>query len=530
MSRSIIIGSGPAAAATALALAEQPSNEILLVDIGTMLEADNDAARQRLAALSPAQWAESDRATIALQPVSRESGKLPEKRSYGSDYPFRNEGQLSGIIGRDGANGSVISGAFGGFSNVWGAQIMPFAAEDFNDWPLSRDDLEPHYRTVLSEIPFAGTHDDLATLFPLLGDPAPLPRLSQRTEFVLRDYERSRSALDAMGVIVGQARLAVQSSKCTPCSLCMTGCPYRLIYSAGQTLQRLIADGRVTHVSGMLATRVGESADGATVQATDLRSGTPRTFDGDRVYVACGAVGTTRVMLNSLPVPPQTVNLAESVQFLLPALSAQATEDPRDVAEFTLNQFNVVVRTHGREIGLSQIHFYPYNPAMWDALPGPLRHHLMEPAARSLMRRLSVGLGYLPSRFSPRVEVRAHHHGDGRLPDLTITGRRVSPARSAMFRSVARQLTRAARHLDLWPLLPMVSFSAPGKSYHWGGSFPHDPSGHLSTGTDLLGRPHGWERVHLVDASVFPSVAATTFTLTIMANAHRIAQASAGLA
>ncbi len=29
---------------------------------------------------------------------------------------------------------------------------------------------------------------------------------------------------------------------------------------------------------------------------------------------------------------------------------------------------------------------------------------------------------------------------------------------------------------------------------------------------------------HLVDASVFPTVSATTFTLTIMANAHRIAR------
>jgi choline dehydrogenase-like flavoprotein len=31
-----------------------------------------------------------------------------------------------------------------------------------------------------------------------------------------------------------------------------------------------------------------------------------------------------------------------------------------------------------------------------------------------------------------------------------------------------------------------------------------------------------WTRVHLADASVFPTVPATTFTLTIMANAHRI--------
>jgi len=45
--------------------------------------------------------------------------------------------------------------------------------------------------------------------------------------------------------------------------------------------------------------------------------------------------------------------------------------------------------------------------------------------------------------------------------------------------------------------------------------------GHQS---DTLGRVHPWRNVHLVDASVFPTVSATTFTLTIMANAHRIAR------
>jgi choline dehydrogenase-like flavoprotein len=41
--------------------------------------------------------------------------------------------------------------------------------------------------------------------------------------------------------------------------------------------------------------------------------------------------------------------------------------------------------------------------------------------------------------------------------------------------------------------------------------------------TDVFGRLPGWKRVHLVDASVFPSIPATTITLTAMANAHRIA-------
>ena len=47
--------------------------------------------------------------------------------------------------------------------------------------------------------------------------------------------------------------------------------------------------------------------------------------------------------------------------------------------------------------------------------------------------------------------------------------------------------------------------------------------------------PTGWDAshdgidIHLVDASVFPTVPATTFTLTIMANAHRIASESLGI-
>jgi choline dehydrogenase-like flavoprotein len=41
--------------------------------------------------------------------------------------------------------------------------------------------------------------------------------------------------------------------------------------------------------------------------------------------------------------------------------------------------------------------------------------------------------------------------------------------------------------------------------------------------SDRWGRPHGFQRVHLTDASVLPEIPATTITLAVMANAHRIA-------
>jgi len=44
--------------------------------------------------------------------------------------------------------------------------------------------------------------------------------------------------------------------------------------------------------------------------------------------------------------------------------------------------------------------------------------------------------------------------------------------------------------------------------------------------TDELGLLHGFTRVHIVDSSVFPSLPATTITLSVMANAHRIGSAA----
>jgi choline dehydrogenase-like flavoprotein len=96
-----------------------------------------------------------------------------------------------------------------------------------------------------------------------------------------------------------------------------------------------------------------------------------------------------------------------------------------------------------------------------------------------------------------------------------------------MLRSLLSSLMKVAPTLDLWPVLPMTSVSPAAKSYHFGGSFPHGEE-RVGLGTDRLGRLDRWDNVHLVDAAVFPSVPATTFTLTVMANAHRIATEALG--
>jgi len=303
----------------------------------------------------------------------------------------------------------------------------------------------------------------------------------------------------------------------------MTGCPYSLIYSASHTLDRLRASGRISYRPGLMAYRIGERAGRPFAEFRDLAGGGIERLEADRIFVACGAIGTTRLILGSLGHFGRDISLSESVQFVMPTLSSRAAVDPRTEDNFTLNQFNVVVDTDGDGFNLSQVHFYPYNPVFLAALPTFLQANFARTMTTSLLRRLSVGLGYLPSWQSPRMHVVAQPAGDATLPMLTISGEDRSPF-SPMLRTVIRRLLRAAPGLDLWPALPKVVLSPAGKSYHYGGSFPHaDGEGRSVLETDRQGRLRAWENVHLVDASVFPTVAATTFTLTIMANAHRIA-------
>ncbi len=87
--------------------------------------------------------------------------------------------------------------------------------------------------------------------------------------------------------------------------------------------------------------------------------------------------------------------------------------------------------------------------------------------------------------------------------------------------AVIRKLFTMAGDLRAVPLPSQLRVGAPGRGFHGGGSLPmrRHPQG---LETDVFGRPAGLRRIHAVDSSIFPSISATTITLTAMANAHRI--------
>src|SRR3984885_921197 len=123
----IIVGTGPAAAAAILALADDPSQQITVIDIGERLDDDAAAAVDRMSALEPAQWATADRELVSVGPAEVSGARLPEKRAYGSDHMFIDRGQQRGLAMPDRGNHAAVSGALGGVSTGLGGQNIPFS-------------------------------------------------------------------------------------------------------------------------------------------------------------------------------------------------------------------------------------------------------------------------------------------------------------------------------------------------------------------------------------------------------------------
>ena len=130
--------------------------------------------------------------------------------------------------------------------------------------------------------------------------------------------------------------------------------------------------------------------------------------------------------------------------------------------------------------------------------------------------------GYLHSAISPTMELTLSRGADAKIGQLKISSESHRPAKS-LARKIVHNFSKASISCGILPITSVIDADIPGRGNHIGGTFPM--SKHPKPfESDTLGRPECLNRVHVVDASVLPSIPATTITFGVMVNAHRIAK------
>jgi hypothetical protein len=381
---------------------------------------------------------------------------------------------------------------------------------------------------VLRFMPLAGEHDALESILPLHTDAPGSMRSTPQIAALLRDLEHGGERLRKRGIVAGRSRLALQTtghgpgSACRNAGLCLHGCPYGSVYRTDLEVVRMTTDPRFSYRPGEVVERLEEIGDHVTLQ---LRGpgGTVRTEQFERSFVAAGALASTRLALMTLDAYDKEVELQDSQYFSAPLLRLRSAPVSTAASGITLAQAFVEIDDPAVSANTVHLQIYGYSDLVAREVAGRLRVGAarLERHGQPLLSRLMLAQGYLHSNSSDAIRV--HLNRDG-----TLAFQRPSDGARprAEVHAVARLLLRAFKELRTLVLLPQLQLWEPGRGNHLGGTFPmaRRPRGLQS---DLLGRPGGLERVHLVDASVLPTIPATTVTLSVMANAHRIGHEAA---
>lgn len=509
MPRDLVLGSGPSGVAAAAALIAR-GREVVMLDAGGMMEPGPAALRSRMGSQEPNEWAAEDRR--AIRQSSAESGGI---QPFGSDFLFRAPKSEPFWADRSDVHALRPSFAKGGLSNGWGAAVLPYRDEDMDAWPIRAGDLSPHYAAVAPMLQVAGRKDDLAAIFPAFAHPSdrPLPPSAQATALLNRLSQR-RDALRSMGLHFGTAFQAVADG-CRQCAMCLHGCPYRLIFSADQSVDALVASGGLEYRPGVLATLFEEDGTGVAVHADG------EVIRGDRLFVGCGVLPTALIATRSLGLTGQWLSIKDSAHFFLPMLHGWSAGNPATEPRHGLVQLFWELMDDKVDPHLVHAQLYTYHDEYASDIGrrfGPFAG-LAKPLTELLSQRLLVAQTFLHSDSSPSIGMRI----DGPAGQERLAFRAQSNDRTAaVMKMVTGRLAKAARLAGMMALTPLVRLNPLGSSFHCGGSFPMRKNPKEGE-TDVMGRPAGLSRVHLIDASVFPSIPASTITFSVMANAHRIA-------
>ena len=499
--------------------------KITLIDTGEQLSENRQQAVNRMKEKPPSAWAPEDIQLIRKNHTLK-TQRIPKKLHYGDDYLYAQNRSFSPTTSH--SFPVLRSFAEGGFSTVWGGAVLPYRDDDLNEWPIRYKDLEPYYQKVLSWLPLSAREDALAEKFPIIKTNPTFIAPRGQEKLLHKDLTIAKDRLIQQGIWAGAARLTVHSQQsedspgCDQCGFCLTGCPRQAIWSSTPEIKRLIASNRVSHITKTFVERIRETSKGITLDLFNIRNETSHQLQFDYVFLGAGPINSARILMESLNIIDKDVMLKESSKFIIPWFRFQSTPDFHNTTVKELASAFILMQENGKSGNWIDLQISPANYLLrtrlgYEALPAALKH-----LSAPLFSRFMLCYGSLHSDSSPSIKIRLLPQQNNARHVLQATTDE-NPNRAALNRYVAKTLRSNALLFRAFPIPFPALETAPGNSFHTGGGFPMRSTPSAETDTDFLGRPKGFKRLHIIDATTFPSIPATTIGLSVMANACRIA-------
>jgi choline dehydrogenase-like flavoprotein len=434
----------------------------------------------------------------------------------------------------------------GGNSKVYGAALLRLRQKDFEAieypdglspaWPLRYRDFEPYYAQAERLFHVHGERGEDPTEPPASG-PFPYPAVSHEPAIQALSERWSRQGLHPFHLPLG-ILLDEKDGRATPTSVCLRcdafdGFPCPVNGKADAQVvcvdPALALYPNLTLRTGAYVLRLDTDATGGAVSAVQVqRGGELERYSADIVVVACGALSSALLLLRSagsrhpLGLANRSGQLGRNYMRHNQSVLMALLREPND----TVFQKTLAVSDYyfGAEDwpyphGLIQMCASAHGAEIrGEALPEWLEWLPKLPF--DAMARHSMAF-WLSSEDLPRAENRILYEGERVILDLTENN---MEAHRRLRRKLEQALSASGAHPKLFERRLYLGKNIPvGGTAHQAGTarFGTDPA---TSVLDVNCKAHELDNLYLADGSFFPSIGAVNPTLTIIANALRVAE------
>lgn len=506
-----VVGAGPAGTSAALALRER-GIPVTVLDAGTARVTPppvGDLLGLRLRDTTQWQW-QLGRHGEALAATDQASPKL---RVPGLRAIFEGFAQVNRIRSDD---FQVIGAlAAGGLSNAWGCGVARFHEDELGALAFDQAAMDASIERVARRMGLSGRSDDsLSDYFGLdaFCGPALAMDSAHRALWERRDRLGDK-------IRMGRARVAVLGESredrlgCDLSGMCLWGCVRRATWSAAWDVEKLKRDPGVRFEAGARVQALLPDGEGNWWIDADTQAG-PRRYRSKRVLLAAGTLATTRLVLAALPPGQPALRLQSNpmAAFLLwlPALLGA----PRE-RSFGLAQLSFAAELGDRGTAFGNLFSTAGIPVSEFLAHLPIARRAGLPLLKSILSSCVVGNVFLPGDLSAH-EVRMEAD-----QGLRIKGGD-DPRLSEAFAEAKSLLSRRFRKAGAWMLPGSFVRGQTGADIHYACTLPVSPRPRAHE-CHLNGELAGLPGLYVVDGAALPRLPAKAHTLTIMANADRIA-------
>lgn len=426
----------------------------------------------------------------------------------------------------------IYSFAAGGLAETWTGGCYPFSHRDLKEFPFGYEELAPYYAKVAANIGITGANDDLASVFPWHGQLMEPLDLDDHSAMLLDTYKRHREYLkEKFGCLMGRARVAALSrdlgdrKKCSYCGRCLWGCPSRAFYTPSLTLDECRTFPTFQYVSGLYVDHFRlDSSSKVTGVVAYSSNGQTQEFAASSLVLAAGTLCSARIFLESIHrdsgVAPELRGVMDNRQILMPFVNLRMLGRKWNPNSYQYHQVAIAVQgtasehTHGLVTTLKTSLIHP----LVQTLPFDLG------TAVSVFRDVHGALGMV------NINLPDHRRGENYIAlDVSTTPHQLAihyrpqPDEGQNLKCTISTFRRILWKLGCFAPSRTVHIRPMGASVHYAGTVPMSSTPAPLT-CSKYGRSHDVENLYFADGSTFPDLPAKNITLTLMANATRIAE------